>query len=139
MSTDNAKVLWDRINEILGNKSSGSCKQSSLVVNGVELKEAKSVADAFNVFFTSVGDNVASSLSSDGDINKFRTMEFADSSLFLRPTHPAEVLSMITSLDATKATGFDEFPVSSLKKNSLMLSKLLSTCFNESVSSVSRF
>lgn len=79
LSADNPKALWSRINELIGNKAN-KCKSISLIANGDELIDPARVGDAFNDFFSSVGENLSSTLKTDGDVNKFSTMENCNSS-----------------------------------------------------------
>lgn len=132
-SSNNPKYLWSKINELMGNKS-GKKKQLILEANGVETDVPASVGDIFNTFFSSIGDNLASTLVSDGNINKFGTMTISNTSMFLRPTTQVEVSNIISGLDASKATGIDGFPVGALKRHSVLLSSILCDCFNDSIS-----
>uniref|UniRef100_A0A1W7R639 Putative tick transposon n=1 Tax=Aedes albopictus TaxID=7160 RepID=A0A1W7R639_AEDAL len=133
-STSNPKVFWTRVNDALGNKT-GEHKQHKLIVDGLLVTEPGEVGDVFNSFFTSVGENVASCLQSDGNINRFNTVELSDRSIFFRPATQSEVINIIGTLDSSKATGVDSFPVSALKQYSAVLSGIICNCFNDSLSS----
>lgn len=133
-SVNNAKQLWSRINELLG-KRAGIDKQYKLEVDGRQISDTKEIANVFNNFFSSIGENTVSSLSSDGDINKFRTMEVSARYIFLRPAEQSEVLNIIRSLDSSKATGDDGFPIRALKLHGVSLSEIICSCFNDSICS----
>lgn len=133
LSSSNPKLLWGKINELIGNKS-GRNKNLVLEADGVETTNPANVGDIFNTFFSSIGNNLASTLVSDGDINKFGTMTVSSTSMFLRPTTQVEVSNIIRGLDVSKATGIDGFSVGALKRHSVLLSSILSDCFNDSIS-----
>lgn len=132
-SSTNPKVLWRRINELLGCKTK-ECPALTLHVNGMDVNEPGPVAAKLNEHFTSVGVNLASGLSSDGDINKFNTMRFSNNTMFLRPASVSEVFDTISALETKKACGYDGFPVSALQKHRAHLAPLLCTCFNDCIS-----
>lgn len=133
-SSSNSKQLWNRINSLIGNKAAEE-KHLELDVGGVQVTEPEDVGNVFNRFFSTVGDEIASSLDSDGDIDKFNTMKRSARSIFLRPASQPEVFNTINTLDASKATGVDDFPVAALKKHGLALSQIICTSFNDSISS----
>lgn len=132
-SASNPKQLWSRINDLMG-KRAGQEKQCKLVVDGVQINRADEVGNVFNNFFSSIGENIANNLNSDGDINKFGTMEISARSIFLRPANHSEVFDVIHSLDSSKATGVDGFPVRALKQHGVALSNIICSCFNDSIS-----
>lgn len=133
LNTTNPKTLWSRINEILGRKQKKDTSVK-LVVDETEVHEPTEVAEALNKYFAAVGENLASSLESDGDINRFNTIKRKNLSIFLRPSSKREVKTIIDGLNVSKATGYDGFPVLALKLHSELLSSLISRCFNDSVS-----
>lgn len=136
LNTTNPKALWSRINELLGRKRKKDTGLK-LMVNETEVSESKQVAEALNQHFTAVGEILASSLESNGDINRFNTIRRKNLSIFLRPSSTTEVKAIIDGLDVSKATGYDGFPVLALKLHSELLSPLISNCFNDSVSQAS--
>lgn len=133
LSTNNPKQLWSQINDLLGRKPVEG-KKLKLEVDGIQTDDPKEVGNIFNEFFSTVGESVASSLNSDGDINKFNTVEVSTRSIFLRPASESEVMNIVNALDSSKATGVDEFPIAALKHHKTALSRIICTCFNDSVS-----
>lgn len=131
--TSNPKLLWSRINEVLGGKSKANSKVQ-LEVNHEIVEDPSSVSNIFNDYFASVGVNLGSQLTSDGNIHKFGTMKYATRSLFLRPVTSLEVQNIIFALDPKKAQGYDGFPVAALKRHSTLLASVIKDCFNECVS-----
>lgn len=135
-NTNNAKLLWKRINEVLGKNS----KQDAVVlkVNESEVAEPTMVATHFNDYFTTIGAKLAEQLTSTRNINEFNTIKTLPrmgGSFFLFPAAPEEIARVIKTLDPSKAVGHDGFPVTALKQHSEQLSKILASTFNDSVTS----
>lgn len=135
-NTNNSKLLWKRINDVLGKNS----KQDAVVlkVNETEVADPTAVATLFNDYFTSIGAKLAEQLTSTRNINEFntiRTLPLRGGSFFLFPTAPEEIAGVIRTLDSSKAIGHDGFPVTALKQHSDQLSKILASTFNDSVAS----
>jgi len=53
--------------------------------------------------------------------------------IFLSPTIPEEILTLINGLDSEKSCGHDDFPVRTLKLSKYLLAQLLSNVINESI------
>lgn len=123
-SSSNPKQLWSKINELIGNTSSKE-KEPVLETQGVETTNPNDIGRIFNNFFSSIGGSLASSLVSDGNINKFNTMTISNRTMFLRPTSQVEVSTIISGLDVSKATGIDGFSVMALKQNGVALSTII--------------
>lgn len=104
-----------------------------MVEDDTKITKPEDLGDVFNTF--SIGDSTANCLNSDGNINKFNTMDTCGQSIFLRPASPTEVSNIIRVLNSSKATGVDGFPVSALKKYSDVLSPIICTSFNDSLTS----
>lgn len=132
-NSGNAKMVWSRINELMGGKSKPN-SPISLMVDLNEENDPMRVANLLNEHFVSAGSNLGNQLTSNGDINHFRTIKYSQRSFFLRPASSQEVFDWISTLDSNKATGYDRFPIAALKKHSFLLSAIICDCFNDSVS-----
>ncbi|XP_055590354.1 uncharacterized protein LOC129742479 [Uranotaenia lowii] len=132
MNTSNMKILWKRINEMIGKNS----KPDELTLNlyGKSVDSPLPVANAFNEFFTAIGQHLASQHHSTGNIDEFGTIKRIRNSIFLRPSTVREVITIISSLDPSKASGVDSFPVSALRTHHAVLAPILTSAFNDSVS-----
>lgn len=135
-NSGNPKMVWSRINELMGGKSKPN-SPISLVVNLNEEHDPMKVANVLNEHFVSVGCALGNQLTSNGDVNHFGTIKRSQRSFFLRPSSSQEVFEWISTLDPSKATGYDRFPIAALKKHSILLSTIISDCFNESISHAS--
>ena len=54
-------------------------------------------------------------------------------SIFLSPTTPEEILTLINGLDSKKSCGHDDIPVRTLKLSKYLLAPVLSNVINESI------
>ncbi|XP_055613435.1 uncharacterized protein LOC129759895 [Uranotaenia lowii] len=131
MNTSNMKILWKRINEMIGKNSKPV--ELTLNLHGESVDSPLPVANAFNEFFTAIGQHLASQHHSTGNIDEFGTIKRIRNSIFLRPSTVREVITIISSLDPSKASGVDSFPVSALRTHHAVLAPILTSAFNDSV------
>ncbi len=100
--------------------------------NGSEYTDSKTIADAFNKFFSNIGVELANNIPI---VNKspyeYLTSSLYDS-LFLYPTSSLEIEDEITKLNCSKTTGPFSIPVKILKVIKNLVSKPLETIFNAS-------
>ena len=112
----------------------GSSLPSKILKDDSELTDSKYLANVFNVYFSNIGNNLATSVPSK---NK-TALEFMPpnqfNSLYLYPTTPEEIAEEIGKLNPSKATGPYSIPVKILKLLKGLVSKPLETIFNVSLS-----
>lgn len=132
----NSKDTWNNINEMLGRKIQSKlpdviCK-TSCNGNTESIVDKQAIVNEFNVFFTSIGDKMASQLVSYDydDINKYSTLMQSSNSLFLEPASEYEVCSLINNLKNKASPGYDKISAVILKSNKSTMSKVLSDIFN---------
>jgi len=132
----NSKRTWKLINDIFGKTKPSSFPPRSKV-DGRVYSSTKLIADALNHSFVS---SAQSNLTPSGpskhtetNIKKYRLPRQANS-IFLSPTTPEEVLTLINRLDSKKSCGHDVIPVRTLKLSKYFLAPLLSNVINESIS-----
>ena len=76
------KTVWRNIDHVLGRKPErDDCIK--LTIDGQLTTHGPAVADKFNEFFCAIGPQLASSISSNRDINKFGTLTRVNQSIFL--------------------------------------------------------
>jgi len=131
----NSKRTWKLINDIFG-KSKPSNFPQRLKADGRVYSSTKLIADALNQnFVTSAQSNFTPSSpfkTTDTNIKKYFLPRQANS-IFLSPTTPEEILSLINGLDSKKSCGHDDIPVRTLKLSKYLLAPLLSNVMNECI------
>ena len=127
----NCKKTWTGIRTFLSNKK---LEQTSvnLQQDGEIITDQKIVANKFNEFFVSVGLKLSEKIPES-------TISFTDylknpsnTSMFLLPTDPKEILSLIQKLDETKSTDLYETSIKLLKLSGACLSDVISDIINHS-------
>ena len=110
----NSKKTWDHINELLNKKctSQNITKIHELVkTDGSKVTSPNDIADTFNNFFVSVGENLANKIVTTDDSFKRYLSPNQDSSLFFLPVTNSDVNEVLCTLDKSKASGYDDLPV----------------------------
>lgn len=128
------KEMWKNLNRTIG-KSDKPNDDVILQINGQDTSAGVDVANHFNDFFSSIGPQLASSLSSGMDVNKYNTLQRMPNSLFLRPATTEEVVLKIKELDTRKSAGPDGITAAFVKTHHQIFSILLRDMFNECVES----
>lgn len=125
------RSMWSNLNEILGLKNRDNSVK--IDVDGQLTTHGPTVADRFNKFFSSIGPQLASSISSNRDIKKFGTLNPLQNSIYLSPATVQEVVLRIKELDPSKSCGLDGIHATFLKTHHVMFSMLLRDVFNECI------
>lgn len=128
------KNIWRGIKQIISLKPMSSNLLSKILKDDTELTDCKSIADAFNAYFSGIGNNLAALVPS---VNK-TAMEFMPPrqlhSFYLCSTTPKEIEEEIDKLNPSKATGPYSIPVRTLKVLKGLILKPLEIIFNVSLS-----
>ena len=108
----NAKLLWRVINEITCHKKQ---KQGTIpctqLENGTTAWKQKNIADELNNYFVNIGPKIASKIRSTVNNHNYYLQNSQLNTLFLTPTDPNEVQSIIYNFSSHKADGPDKIPV----------------------------
>ena len=104
----NPQKTWQRIKSLLPNAKDSSPTINKIVVNKTEINDAASIANQFNIYFSSVGKNLAMKFSklNDTDHHKFLGKRVSNS-IYLEPTSPQEVVKEINLLNLNSSPGLD--------------------------------
>lgn len=120
--------LWKKINHIFGKTSSND--NIVLFENGVKIEDNHQICEKFNSYFTSVGQQLASSINITTD-NPLSNLRHVSSSIFLNPASANEVTLIIHDLERNKSPGHDGITVDVIKNNCLVFSRILAQSFNK--------
>lgn len=132
LSGSDQKSAWKVINDVLGKRQTRAYP-NELNVDGQAITDMTKICDTFNDFFCNIGPNLAATLNSDRDIQRFGTIRQHQFSMFLRPSTVGEVTILINNLDSQKSAGYDNIPVYFIKQHFGVFAPLLSDIFNEIV------
>lgn len=124
------KNMWKILDQVLG-RTFDEQQQIELEHCGRSVKDPKDVAEIFNEFFSGIGPQLASSITSRRDITKFGSLRPTRNSFFMRPTTKQEVIVEIKELDSSKSCGPDGIPATFLKTHYDFFAELLTDVFNE--------
>ena len=128
------KNIWKGIKQIINSKPRGSSSSPSKILEGENvLTDSKYIANAFNHFFTNIGNNLATSIPSV----EATPMDFMSNqqlnSIFLNPITSEEIILEINKLNSSKAVGPFSIPINILKLTKDIISKPLEIIFNSSL------
>ena len=97
----NIKNMWRGIKNIRSLKPLNTSLPSKILTNNTEVTDCKSIANAFNDFFSNIGRNVASSIPS-GNASAMTCMPPAqEECIYLSPTTSEEIEEEISKLNST--------------------------------------
>jgi hypothetical protein len=129
---NNMKKSWELIKTVINKRKIVKQKNIKLLINGKLTEDKKMIANAFNDFFTEIGENLDKKIpASATDPVSFIKKSFTIN-IFLAPTNPEEIAKIITNL-RNCAVGWDNFPADILKDNKELMSDLLSHMINLSI------
>lgn len=130
LNGSNQKAAWRLIKDVTGKK--GNHEQPVALREGAHIiTDPQQICSRFNEYFCEVGPNLASTVNTNRNINRFRTLPSQQSSMFIRPTSIDEVIVLISKLDSKKSAGPDSIPVSFIKIHHEFFSSILVDVFNE--------
>lgn len=125
--------VWKNVNRILG-KDKKATNTVKLTVDNHVTSDGPTVANAFNDFFCSIGPQLATSIHSNRNINKFNTLVPLRDSIYLQPATEQEVILVIKELDKSKSCGVDGISPEFVKHHHNIFAVLLCDLFNECIS-----
>jgi hypothetical protein len=109
----NSRQIWKGIKSLINIKSKSYQVPEVINDNGCELTDAKSIANAFNGFFSNVGCNLANKIPTIMDKSPIEYLipPTSHDSFFLSPVTAGEIDEEIANLNCSKATGPFSIPV----------------------------
>ena len=132
----NPSGLWKTLNEITS-RSKPSSAPSSIISNGMEHKDTKSIASLFNNFFTNIGITLANAIkqkytrstpASNPPYQVHATFQFKEIEI-------SSVIKQLSTLKTNKSTGLDRISARLLKDAATVIAPTLTEIFNHSLKS----
>ena len=126
---DNISVTWKNIKNLIGTAPDKTCIKQ-IILNGTEIFEKLSIANAFGDYFSSVTENLLLDMpASNIDPLSFINNSIS-SSLFLHPVTEAECVGVINKLSNSKQ-GLQNIPIFLIKEFSFVFSRTICDLINE--------
>ena len=135
---NSANALWKHFGQILGgNKGRNSSNVTKLKVGGTILTDPSDIANTFNEFFCTIGENLANKIERKKDDPSYKIFLNKEpqvkNSFFISPVTDSDVLEELLKLDPNKSAGPDELRPKIIKASAYGLAKPLSIIFNSSI------
>ena len=124
-----SQKTWGVLNELLNRKNKSSPVISSISHNSTIVKDNIGIANAFNDYFSKIGNKLAEDISCDADPMQFLCPSNTKS-IFLSPVTEEEISKEIFSLKDGKSPGLDEITSKILKSICHVIVPMLSHIFN---------
>ncbi|XP_055612778.1 uncharacterized protein LOC129759372, partial [Uranotaenia lowii] len=124
--------MWKTLNFLAG-KSKQLEPTIKIEIDGKIVSEGTVVANKFNNFFSNIGPQLASTIPSNRDVNRFNTLTPIPDSIFMEPATKQEVILKIKNLDQNKSAGPDGLQANFIKHHHQIFSELIRDVFNESL------
>ena len=137
-NSNNIKLTWKGIQQIINLKSKKSATPSCILVNKNIVHNEKDIANSFNEFFTSVAGKLKNKIYKNKDLD-FRNYlrNESNQTFFISPTTNQEVIDVINKLNNNKATGPHSIPHKILllihRSFSTTLSRLINLSFEKGI------
>ena len=125
------KKTWKLINELSSRKVHEPVNVKSIKQDDTEITNPYDIANAFNTYFTTIGDSLANELP-HSDINPISYLYPVNSSFSFAQINVETVTETLKAANSNKATGPDNIPVRVLKIAAEILSPSLTAIFNRS-------
>ena len=111
----NLNATWNVINKVI-NKDKPHNNIENLKIDNKEITQPAEIAQAFNNFFTNIGPDLASKISSDNKHFTDYLSEPNENTMCLIPTNQHEILKIVKALKSKKSTGYDGISTKLLKQ-----------------------
>lgn len=126
----NSKKTWSNVNQILGRgRQEPVCR---IVTEGGRIVEGNSMAESFNLFFTSIVSRITESLPREINFDYFRNIDYVPQSCFLMPTDEGEVVEILRGMP-NKGNSLIDIKPSILVLISGILGKVVAYLYNLSI------
>ena len=130
------KKLWQLINKIINKTNDKSSAINYITVDKIRYFDAKSIADNFGKFYSTIGSNLANKIHENGpSINDYlKNIKTNPNTMYLHPITPTEILRYINRLPSKNSSGYDGISNQFLKSIKHAITTPLAKIFNLSIS-----
>ena len=126
------KTVWKTIKEIMNVKTKNDVLINSLLIGEIITTNTILIANHFNTFFTSVAAKLNEKIVKAKNLFSYYLGQITHETIFLSPTTPADIESLINCIKPNKVTGPNSIPTKILKEFKTELSEPLSDMINVS-------
>ena len=130
------KNTWRTINSILGKTNDKSSISDSFNIDGSNSSDPGVISDNFCKFFTTIGPTSARKINKSQtsyDIYLNSNKQPLQNSIFLAPTDPVEILTILENIKAKNSSGHDGITSKFLKSIKHLVAKPISILINKSI------
>ena len=106
----NPRKTWELINELSSRKCGKTQNISEIRIYDKTMKSALEKAEAFNIFFTTIGPNLACEIPPT-NVEPESYLQPTDKVFSLKPPNVLTVCKLLSDINERKATGLTKFPV----------------------------
>ena len=129
----NMKKTWNTINDVLGNKKQNVIP-NEMYSGKDKYSSREQIVQGFNSYFANIGKKLSDSiLHAPNSFKKYLSSDYVNT-LFLKPATVYELTKLCTSLDPSKACGFDDISPRVVKETIFNFVDPLCNIFNKSIS-----
>ena len=129
----NSKETWNKINQILNNKKSGS-DNIYLSKNGIIITYPKQVANQFNNYFVTVAEKLTEKIGQTNNKHQDYLKNPNEHSMYLTEIEPDEIKTQTQNLNSKKTSDIYGISANFMKFASNEIIQPLTFLFNESIS-----
>ena len=132
----NTKKLWHLINKIINKTNDKDSVINYITVDNIRYYDAKSVADEFGKFYSTIGSKLANKIHETNlSINDYlKNIKTNPNTMYLHPITPTEILRHIDRLPSKNSSGYDGISNRLLKSIKHAIKIPLTKIFNLSIS-----
>lgn len=129
---NNPKKTWKIINELSYRQNNRSSRVSEIKVDNTTLTAPNDIAEAFNLHFTKVGENLAKEMI-DSTTDPISYLDPTDQVFSFKEIELYQVRLLLKKINTKKAAGLDNIPCNLLKIAADAVSPSLVCIFNQSI------
>ena len=131
--TSNFKFLKTFGSVLNPSKQKKQTRITKIIFDNKEYSEPKDISNAFNNYFSTIGQKLNSNFPNDNSDFK-RYMKYNSvHSIYMHPVDRCEVINEISKLDKNKSSGPDDIPPKVIKHASEHIAEVLTHIYNTSI------